>query len=297
MFPTFAHLVGQELRIALRTRRLWLLLGVFMLAALVSAAAVTRMVEGIQAVVVEQMSTRGVDPTMAQEVLARAWDDGVDEVMGLLGMDLAAIAGPLRRCPPVALFLWLGQLALPLATLLLTAPIFAAELGQRSFCYVTLRYPRGLVALARLTAQWLSLVVALGLAGLVFTGWLAWTLSPVHGPDALVALAFTTAMLSLSALVWVGFAGLCSVMVRSTGAALGVGVAGLLAIGIWRLAVAGMGLDASMSWLTWPVPGTWALEVWRSDPARWWGGVIALLVLGAALQGAAVRRFQTRDLA
>lgn len=242
----FIECVRHELEVAVRTRRVLVLAGVYIAAALFGSYMISRVLESAAEQFVEV--TVGAEMTDEQratvsEGLQAHASEMLDDVFEASGVPPDEVAPALRASPHAAIYFWCSLLFLPWLTLLTTFDGVSTILRDRTLCYSTLRASRSTLIGAKYVAQ---VGLILGIAGLanVAAFLLAWQTSEVVSLAGAVKSGLWCAFASSSfVMAYVGLAQFCSSTTTKPLSALVRGVLLMLLLRLFRLPAWGVELD------------------------------------------------------
>jgi ABC-type transport system involved in multi-copper enzyme maturation permease subunit len=294
------QVITEELWLALRTRRLIVLLVMYVVLALLISGATVFSLRKAEGIALQEIAARGIPPDMARDLLASTMERGVDEVARLLAKEPEDFHSLFRTSLPLAAFFLLATSVIPLGTLVVSFDLFASDLRARSFCFATLRYRRRDILLGRVIAHTATLAVANSIAAAIIVVMSGALLTNFQLGSALQGAAWCSFLLLFMCAAFVGISTFASVSTRRPGVALAIGFGILLIMAFVRIpgSVAGL-MGPEWQWMT---------DITRLVPRGWYGGlwsshlgetVAALFVYCVYAVGfvlLALRRFSKEDL-
>lgn len=301
------YVIGDELMLAVRTRKLMVIFGFYFVGALLGAWGVTSFLNTLKETAVEtvadEMQARG-GPALAAEEVNRYIDErltaAVDDLSSFTGSDPEDLHPVLRRQFPVALFFTIALWLLPLMTLFASFDLFTSDLRARTFCYSTLRHRRAHIYWGRVAAHTLTLVAANLIAAFAFVVPASAGLSTIGAPAALAGTLWVCLLLTPFSFAFVGLCALCSVMTRRPAASLAYGMALFIAIVVLRgIASAGPSLFEQaqlLEYLHLLTPGGLSRLLWFKAPMMVLSGAGGLFLFGGVLAFVGWLQFAKEDL-
>ncbi len=293
-----ARVAAEEFGEAARSRRAAVLLLLYMAAALLTVNAV---VSGLQRMEREVRSLMGISAEgRTGSVTEVLWQS--ERFRGMLRgavRDEAAVRDLFDAHPLALAYGWLAFFYTPLLVLLVTPARVAEELAAGTARYALARVSRARWCLGKALAH-AALTGAAVLMG-ALGAWIVMRLRLGAGDGGRIALG----LLGASLRTWVyacAFVGLgCGLgfAARSGGRATALAILLLmaLAVGGWaggRLDRTGRPRAAHA--LRTALPLSYRMDLWRRAPARWGGGALALVAIGALGGGAGAARLGRKDL-
>ncbi len=301
------YVIGDELLLAVRTRKLLVIFGFYFVGAILGAWGVTSFLNTIKQTAVEtvseEMQARG-GPALAAEEVNRYIDErltvAVDDLSRLTGAEPEDLHPVLRQQFPVALFFTIALWLLPLMTLFASFDLFTSDLRARTFCYSTLRHRRSHIYWGRVVAHTITLAAANLVAAFAFVVPASSGLSTIGAPAALAGTLWVCLLLTPFSFAFVGLCALCSVLTRRPAASLAWGMALFIAIVVVRgIASAGPSLFSEarfLEHLALLTPGGLSRLLWYKAPTVLLGGAGGLFAFGGTLAFMGWLHFAKEDL-
>jgi ABC-type transport system involved in multi-copper enzyme maturation permease subunit len=301
------YVIGDELALAVRTRKLLVIFGFYFVGAILGAWGVTSFLDSLKqtavATVAEELEARG-GPAMTAEQVNQYIDErltqAVDDLSSFTGSDPEDLHPVLRRQFPVALFFTIALWLLPLMTLFASFDLFTSDLRARTFCYSTLRHRRSHIYWGRVIAHTLTMVAANLVAAFAFVVPASSGLSTIGAPAAIAGTLWVCLLLTPFTFAFVGLCALCSVLTRRPAASLAFGMALFIGIVVVRgIASAGPSLvpeAAALEYLRMLTPGGLSRLLWYKAPLMVLGGAGGLTLFGLTLSFMGWLHFKKEDL-
>jgi ABC-type transport system involved in multi-copper enzyme maturation permease subunit len=294
------QVVAEEFWLALRTRRLIVLLAMYVLLALLVSGVTVFSLREAERLALEEISERGIPPEMARQLMTDTMERGVDEVARMMDKEPSDFHPLFRGSLPLAVFFFMATSVIPFGTLAVSFDLFASDLRARSFCFATLRYRRRDILLGRVIAHTTMLVVANSIAAAIFIAMAGTLLTSFQLGPALQGAAWTSFLLLFMCAAFVGISAFASVSTRRPGIAFAIGFGIFLLMAILRIP-GGLASALGPEW-------QWMSNVPKLVPYGWYGGlwsshlsetaialaVYTLYAVGFVLLG--LRRFSKEDL-
>lgn len=287
----------QEWSDAVRTRRVWILLLLYVAGSVLACLLFVHVLHRIEAQLLESLGlTASAEPGSATHTL---WNSShFRHIMSRLVGD-RDLANQLLDVPPLSLFYgWLSLTFTPLLVMLVSAPRIAEEVSTASVRYVLFRTGRATWCTGKAAGQ-----AAMLLCALVLSAAAAWGVGMVR-MAAFDAGGNAAAMLTLGLKAWVyglaylGLALGASQWTRSPVIATGLGLAAMLGLAVvytaadhWR----GPGWFRVLDIVYSLTPQSRKLGLWHPDPAQLVPSLVLLPVLGFLFFAAGFARFGRRD--
>jgi ABC-type transport system involved in multi-copper enzyme maturation permease subunit len=286
-----------ELTDAVRARRAWILLLLYVAGSIVACLMFVHVLHRIENQLLESMGlTVSADAGSATHTLWKSRN--FRHIMGGLVGD-RDLANRLLDIPPLSLFYgWLSLTFTPLLVMLISAPRIAEEVSTASVRYVLFRTSRATWCTGKAAGQAALLLVALVLSSVA--AWavgMLWMSAFDPGDNA-------AAMLVLGLKAWVyglaylGLALGASQWSRSPVIATGIGLAAMLGLAMaagaanhWR----GPGWFRILDLVWWLTPQSRKLGLWHPDAPQLIPSLVILPVLGFLFFSAGYLRFARRD--
>jgi ABC-type transport system involved in multi-copper enzyme maturation permease subunit len=287
---------GFELRDALRSRKVVVLLVLYLAGAVAACGIFLRILHEIEKTLASELAVAAASRPGAATHALFATAQFRSIVGGLVGD--RALAGELLDIPPMALFYgWLALTFGPLLAVIASCDAIAGEIGQGSARFALVRADRASWAVGKLLGQ--AGLVAVG----IFAGALAaWVMGLLFLQGFAPAdSAFWLARLGTRAWIYsLPFLGLSlglSQVVRSANAARGAALVGLVAIGllgegIEELEEVAPALGGTLMQI---LPRAHSLDLWRPDFLDRLPAMVMLLAIGTLWFAAGHAIFRRRD--
>ena len=294
------QVIAEEFWLALRTRRLIVLLVMYVLLALLVSGVTVFSLREAERLALEEISQRGIPPEMARELLNDTMERGVDEVARLMDKEPTDFHPLFRTSLPLAMFFFMATTVIPFGTLAASFDLFSSDLRARSFCFATLRYRRRDILLGRVIAHTATLAIANTIAAAIFIVMAGALLTNFQLGPALHGAAWTSLLLVFMCAAFVGISTYASVSTRRPGIAFAIGFGIFLLMALVRIP-GGLATAFGDEW-------QWMSNVPKLVPYGWYSGlwsshlsdtVAALLVYTVYAVGfvlLALRRFSKEDL-
>ena len=295
---TICTLAGHELADSVRSRRVIVMMLLYLIGAMAGTALYISALQKIEGQLVQSLGLAA--PNNAGSVTATLWkSDSFREILVHLVGD-RALANHLLAVPPLALFYgWLSFAFCPVLVMLTSSTRVAEEIASGSVRFVLFRAARSHWCLGKFAGQAVQIFGALLLSAL--GAWLVGFFR-MHSFEPLATAGYIL-LFALKAWIYaLPFLGLAlgiSQLCRAPNLALVfgfmalVGVAALNRISEWQ---AGDGWRRIWDLVNDLTPGGHKLNLWWGDAAHLVPAVVFLLVLAAVYLLAGYARFARRDL-
>lgn len=286
-----------ELADAIRTRRAWILLLLYVAGSLLSCLMFIHVLHRIENQLLDSLGlSASADAGSATHTL---WQSNhFRHLMGELVGD-RELAKRLLDVPPLSMFYgWLSLTFTPLLVMLISAPRIAEEVSTASVRYVLFRVGRGTWCTGKASGQAAMLLVALVLSAIA-----AWGVGMLR-MSAFDPGANAIHMLALGVKAWfygLAFLGIAlgaSQWTRSPVIATGLGLSAMVGLSVvsavadfWR----GPGWFRILDVLYLVTPQSLRQGLWHPDAAQWIPSLVLLPVLGFLFFSAGYVRFARRD--
>lgn len=271
-------LIAHELRGLFRTRRVLVLVALYLSAGLLGGFGYVRTAQLAQDTAVETAVARGLSEAEAQAAVAQAASPLSQQIVeAVAGSEDDEIATSLSQSLILPVFFWASLAFLPLLILLTGFDSISSELATRSLRYSVLRAGRGEILFGKAAAQLLIFAV---MSAVCAAGLFAMAVGLIEGFDAgsnllgfarvwLLLLPFAACYVGLvlmaSSATQRGFFALLLAFVIAFGLRITGGIAGLVdAQGPW----------APMRWLRFVSPAHYHDGLWLAD---WTGPALSSL--------------------
>jgi len=294
------QVIREEFWLALRTRRLIVLLVMYVVLALLISGATMFSLREAERIAMQEIAARGIPPDMARDLLTSTMERGIDEVARLLSKEPEDFHPLFRTSLPLAAFFFLATTVIPFGTLVASFDLFASDLRARSFCFATLRYRRRDIVLGRVIAHTATLAVANSIAAAIIVVMSGALLTNFQLGSALQGAAWCSFLLLFMCAAFVAISAFASVNTRRPGVALAMGFGIFLAMAFVRIPGSLVGLmGPEWQWMAHVprlVPWGWYGGLWSSHPGE---TALSLAVYGAYAAGfvlLALNRFSKEDL-
>lgn len=294
------QVIREEFWLALRTRRLIVLLVMYVVLALLISGATVFSLREAERIAMQEIAARGIPPDMARDLLTSTMERGIDEVARLLSKEPEDFHPLFRTSLPLAAFFFLATTVIPFGTLVASFDLFASDLRARSFCFATLRYRRRDIVLGRVIAHTATLAVANSIAAAIIVVMSGALLTNFQLGSALQGAAWCSFLLLFMCAAFVAISAFASVNTRRPGVALAMGFGIFLAMAFVRIPGSLVGLmGPEWQWMAHVprlVPWGWYGGLWSSHPGE---TALSLAVYSAYAAGfvlLALNRFSKEDL-
>ncbi len=296
-----SEIIRHEILAALRTRRLVVTVGLFVLFAALGALATFTAIREAQRVAIEALAAQGIPAEMATVALNEQSDEIARSVLENVGPGWENYAAPLRLSMVVPVYFVVALGLLPLLVLSASFDLFSSDLRARTLCYWSMRVPRRTLVVGRVIAQCAIIGIALLAVGAVTTimgALMVRGFAPLH---AAAGFGYATALLLVPAATWISVVAFASASTRSPMAAAAFAL--LLYVAIWSLGIPQHFVDeadgtllAALAGLGMLTPGYWADGLWSAQLQKLVPSIVALGAIGAAGTAAAAWRLGRHDL-
>jgi len=294
----FGIVACHELADSVRSRRVLVMLLLYLLGAMVGTALFIKFLQSIETQLAQTLGLSA--PQATGSMTATLWKSASfrQTLTHLVGN--RALAEHLLGTPPLALFYgWLSLAFVPVLVMLTSAPRIAEEVASGSVRYVMFRASRSTWCLGKFAGQALQILGALLLSalGAWLVGW--WRLAgfePLLNGQYMLWFALKAWIYALPFLgLALGISQLCATpnLALAFGFVALVTVAVLNGLATW---LGGTGWRRIWDVVQIIVPGGHKQSLWWNDPAQLVPAVVYLLTLAAVYLLAGYGRFARRDL-
>ncbi len=206
-----SELIRHELESALRTRRVLVLVVLYLACALIGGAIVNHQIAEAETRIIAELSERAdIDPEVLRAQYAERADEMIDTALEEFGMEPATIAPALRTSMSAGIFFFFSLLFLPFLIVFSTFDRLSTSLRDRVLCYDSLGASRASIVTSKFIAQVVIIGAITALCSVsVFTS--AWLLTDSMGAvQAVTTGGWCAAVLLPYVAAYVGLSLFCS---------------------------------------------------------------------------------------
>ena len=304
MTSRFAELVRHEVMLSLRSKRLVVMLVLYMGTALLGGLALSAAYAVAERSLIQASAgPLGVSEQEMRAQLAAPASAALHNALETFGVDLDTIAPALSDSAVAAVFFWCSLVCLPFLIAMVTFDSVASPLNRRSLCYETLRASRRNIVLARLLSHTLIVSVVTALSAAAVLGIASRLLPSLPLGGALRSAAWTSTLLVPHIAIYVALCVLCSASTPKANAALVRAVGAIIVL--WALTLperaVGFAIDedsiyAYLRWLNVFSPNHYRLGLWKLPTAGLLKSLLAYAAFWTSFSALAVFSLQRRDL-
>lgn len=165
--PVLPHLLLHELRSLLRTRRVLVLLGLYLAAGTLTGLIYVMTLRGARQTALDRARQEGISEAQAQEWIDASASPIADKLLeGAAGSSLELIAGSLTTSTVLTVFFWASLSFLPFLILMSSFDVVASTLATKSLRYSVLRASRLEILLGKTSAHLLVFAAVSAVAAL-----------------------------------------------------------------------------------------------------------------------------------
>lgn len=275
-----AELVTHEWRALLHSKRLVIVVLLYVVAGALAATVLSLGIREAQDAVVETLRARGLSEAQVRDAILVDGEAKALQIAGDLNENFARYPAVFRSSLLVLLFFFVSLLATPWLVALSTFDVLSSDLKARSLAYYALRVPRWAPVVGRFLAHWAIIVVVNAVAALVFLAIASLSIHALRVTDTALGFARAVLLLIPYSAAWVALTTMCSAATRQPLIALVLTIASFVLLSLLRLPAAfdpEPGTFAGyLAHLQWFAPTAWREFLWFEGLTGWGLGVLGM---------------------